>query len=51
MRIFGQMFAKHGQFEITEEMIGFTPEGFVRVWCNPNYCSNSPYNLTGSKSK
>lgn len=37
-----ELYNKVGPFEITDRMIGFTPQGFVKVWMNENFGLNHP---------
>lgn len=39
---FRHLHQKVGPFQITDRMIGMTPEGFVKVWMNDNFAMNSP---------
>jgi hypothetical protein len=39
---FRQLHQKVGPFQITDRMIGVTPEGFVKVWMNDNFALNHP---------
>ena len=37
---FEYLFRRFGSFAITEEMIGWTKLGIVKVWINEDFCSN-----------
>lgn len=36
------IFERHGPVHLDDNMIGFTPEGRVKVWLNDNFARNSP---------
>ena len=42
LRIFRQIYIRHGPIQIDEDLFAFTPEGKLRVWCNPNFADNTP---------
>lgn len=51
LRIFRQIYIRHGPIHIDEDLFGFTSEGKVRIWCNPNFAVNIPARKIATSSE